>query len=194
MRRLLPRLRSPLVVVASVAVSVAAAYPISGEVAEVPTPEPVAPTPAPVSVFTPEAMEIPKIGVSAPTTVVWTEPSGRMGSPTNGVDIGWWGGRRPGEGNALFAAHFDWQGSPGSFYQLKDLEPGDEVIVTGEGQSQTYRVDWVQIVHRKVETGEILGNTEGRNEITLITCEGFFDRNIGGREDRVVARATLVST
>lgn len=184
-------LRGFMTVTVSVAVVAVGFLPLEPPSSHVPTSRRVVATPAPLAKFTPAEMEIPAIGVSAPIVSVGTEADGTMASPTGAVDIGWWYGRRPGEGNALFAAHVNWSGRLGTFYRLKDLEPGDEIVVRGEGRSLTYRVEWVRNFEPDMDATELLGNSSGDQIATLITCGGEFDRSIGHHTERVVARAVL---
>jgi LPXTG-site transpeptidase (sortase) family protein len=196
MRRLislLAQLRRTLTVTASVAVVAFGFMPTEGVVVAHPKIERVVATPVPLVVFTPNEMEIPSIGVRAPIVPVGTLADGMMQSPSGAVDIGWWQGRKPGKGNALFASHVNWNGKLGTFYRLKDLKPGDEIVVRGEGKSVTYRVQWVKNFKPDMDASELLGDGGGRQIATLITCGGAFDPSIGHHVERVVARAALVA-
>ncbi len=192
LRSVLPRLRQPVTVTASIAVVVAGFLPAeaSSPTQELTTRRVVA-TPIPVVVLTPGEMEIPKIGVRAPIVPVGTEADGTMASPKGAVNVGWWAGRKPGEGNALFAAHVNWNGALGSFYRLKDLKPGDEIIVRGDNKTVVYRIEWVRNMNPEMDATELLGNSAGKQVATLITCGGRFDPSIGHHLERVVARAVL---
>jgi LPXTG-site transpeptidase (sortase) family protein len=97
-------------------------------------------------------------------------------------------------GNAVLAAHVDWAGAPGAFYELRHASPGNLVQVTSpEGLSVTYRVDTVELVEARVaDIPGIVGGREGRSTLTLITCGGPFNRSIGEYEHRVIVRASLV--
>jgi len=186
-------LRPLIAVTASIAVVALGFLPIDGSAAQELAGRRVVASAVRVSVFTPTQMDIPKIGLRAPIVPVGTEADGKMAAPTTAVDVGWWLGRRPGEGNALFDAHRDYSGRLGSFYRLKELEPGDEVIVRGENESLTYRVIWLKTYERAVDATDLLGNGDGKQMATLITCEGVFDRRAGTSRERLVARAELVS-
>jgi LPXTG-site transpeptidase (sortase) family protein len=147
-------------------------------------------TPVPVpAVFKPREMTIPKIHMAAPIVEVGVESDGKMGSPGNGTDIGWWPGVKPGEGNALFDAHHDWEGDHGSFYLLEKLEAGDEIVVSGRWETTTYRVEWVrQVAGDTPEAPDILAKGH-KPVITLITCGGAFNTQTGHHVDRIVVRA-----
>ncbi len=188
---LFERVRVPFTVSLSVAVVTIGFMPVeAASTAQLATQRVVA-SPIPIPVFTPAEMEIPRIGVKAPIVPVGTEADGKMASPTTGVDVGWWSGRKPGQGNALVDAHVDWSGKPGPFAELGALKPGDEVIVRGKNGKMTYRVVWIRKMDRNIDATEVLGNASGRQIATLITCYGPFDRSIGTRRERLVLRATL---
>lgn len=194
----LARLRQPTVIVASVGV-VAAGLLTSGAAVQEPISPPrrVVATPVPVPVFTPLKLEIPKIGIDAPVVPVWTEvETGRMASPGTAEDVGWWAGRKAGKGNLLLDGHHDWNGRVGVFYELPELEVGDEVIVSGDRPKErlTYRVVWVKNYDRNIDATDLLGNRSGGQMATLITCGGTFDTIARTHRERVVARAELVST
>jgi LPXTG-site transpeptidase (sortase) family protein len=191
MTNVLEGLRPLLTVAVSFAVVAAGFMPLEGAVSEELAVRRIVQEPVRLVQFTPGEMEIPTIGVRAPVVPVGTEADGTMASPTGAVDVGWWNGRRPGEGNALFAAHVNWNGRLGSFYRLKELKPGDEIVVRGDGKTVTYKVAWVRNFDPNMDAADILGNEAGDQIATLITCGGVFDTSIGHHTERVVARAVL---
>jgi len=192
LRVLLARARVLMTVTASVAV-VAATVATGIAPAASPKKAPVvaiAPTPAPVPVFVPSRIVVPALQINAPIVPVGTEPDGSMGTPKTATDVAWWQGMPVGKGNALFAGHSDWNGSPGSFQALGDLKPGDNVIVTGQGRSLTFRVTWVQLLSGGIDATQILG-PQGAPVVTLITCGGVFDTSIRHHLSRYVVRGVL---
>ncbi|MGH2760085.1 MAG: class F sortase [Actinomycetota bacterium] len=188
---LLEGLRPLMTVAASLAVVATGFLPLDGLVAEDLAARRIVQEPVRLVKFQPGEMEIPAIGVRAPVVPVGTHEDGTMASPTGAVDVGWWNGLRPGEGNALFAAHVNWNGRLGPFYRLKELKAGDEVVIKGDGKSVTYKVVWVRNFDPNMDAAELLGNESGDQIATLITCGGVFDRSIGHYTERVVARAVL---
>ncbi len=202
----LVRLRTPVILVASIAV-LGASVGFGG------TPRPARqaservaaePTPSPVSPFTPVSVSIPRIDMDAPTTPVGTLANGAMGTPKNAIDIGWWEGRKAGQGNVLLAAHHDWKGATGSFYRLGELEVGDEIVVTGDDPDKklVFYVTWTKSVERDIDATDILGpqgdtdeyGKDGQPVATLITCGGEFDTSLRTHRERVVVRAELESS
>lgn len=184
-------LRPVFTVAVSFAVAATSFMPLEGTVAEELSLRRIVQEPVRLTRFTPGEMEIPTIGVRAPVVPVGTEADGTMASPSGAVDVGWWDGRKPGEGNALFAAHVNWNGRLGSFYRLKDLKAGDEIVVKGDGKTVKYKVVWVRNFDPNMDAASLLGNESGEQIATLITCGGVFDRSIGHHTERVVARAVL---
>jgi len=203
MRQTLVRLRTPVILVASVAV-LGASVGFGG------TPQPARqatervapePTPKPVSPFTPVSVSIPEIDMDAPTVPVGTTSAGAMDTPKNAVDIAWWAGRKAGEGNVLLAAHHDWNGRTGSFYRLDELDVGDKIVVTGDkpDKNLTFYVTWKKSLARDIDATEVLGpqgdtekyGKDGQPVATLITCGGVFDTSLRTHRERVVVRAEL---
>lgn len=188
---LFSRVRRPLTVLASVGVVATGFMPAEALDIARPAARRVVVTTPPLVAVTPTEMTIEKLGMTAPIVPVGTQSDGTMASPTGAVDIGWWQGRKPGEGNALFAAHVNWKGAQGSFGRLKELQPGDEIVVRGDGRTLTYKVIWVRNFDPDMDATQLLGNSSGEQVATLITCGGVFDRSIGHHTERVVARAVL---
>jgi LPXTG-site transpeptidase (sortase) family protein len=192
---LMARLRRPLTVTASVAVAAGVMLPTGAQVPVAPTVSRVVATPVPVPVFTPSKLVIPRIDLEAPIVPVGTEPDGTMSAPKTAHDVGWWQGRKAGEGNVLLDGHHDWNGRFGSFYRLPELKAGDKIIIYGSNKKKvlTYKLVWLKNYDRNIDATDLLGNKSGKQIATLITCAGVFDVAAGTRSERAVARAELVS-
>lgn len=140
------------------------------------------------------AVAIPAIGVRAPLVRVGVTPAGEMVVPRTASDVAWLdGGSFPGTtNNAVLAGHHDWNRRLGSFYRLGDLREGDEVTVSLDGRSWTFRVAWVCSFDLDTpEAHRIMGPTDVPS-VTLVTCGGVFDRRRRTHAQRVVVRAELV--
>ena len=112
---------------------------------------------------------------TGPWVVAWYENLGALGSI----------------GNIVMAGHIDyWNVGPSVFYNLSSLQPGAEIIVSGEdGQAYPYSVEWVQqFDSTSMPLDEVIGSTEGQ-VLTLITCGGAFDYANGQYLQRTVVRA-----
>jgi sortase A len=89
----------------------------------------------------------------------------------------------PGEaGNAVFAGHRDL-----AFRGLRDIRPGDDVLVTSPDGVFQYRVDSTEVV--APDRVEVLAPTR-RPTLTLITCFPF--GFLGPAPQRLIVRAELV--
>ena len=159
------------------------------------TPTGPAPTVAPSPEGTPpERVAIPAIGVDAPVVDLGLEPDGALEVPTDWDGTGWYtGGPAPGaRGPAVIAGHVDSTSGPAVFFDLRDLGPGDEIVVTGDdGSQQTFVVDRTER-HPKdaFPTRAVYGLTPDP-QLRLITCDGAFDDGTGHYVDNLVVFATL---
>jgi len=148
----------------------------------------------------PVAIQIPKAAVDAeieqlqivdgampdpsgPWVVSWYEGTGRLGEPDNMV----------------LAGHLDYWGvGPAVFYELRSLEEGDPIAVTGErGNTVSYAVTWTRLYQLeeldRPTINDIVGPTP-RTSLTLITCGGEFDEATGQYLSRYVVRAEPVAS
>lgn len=142
----------------------------------------------------PAEIEVPKIDVSAPIENVDMLENGEMGVPSEAGNVGWFEpGFKPGEmGNSVLAGHVDSKTGPAIFYNLDELEMGDEIHVTGqEGETLTFVVRKRKNYPRNAAPiEEIFGSTDGRS-LNLITCTGVFDQSEGTHEERLVVYTEL---
>lgn len=94
----------------------------------------------------------------------------------------------PGEvGRAVIAGHNLWRGEQGSFSLLRKMEVGEKVGVTFDiGFTRYFEVTEIK---RGLEYNDkSIMRTEGLTEpvLTLVTCEGDWDSNIGSSRHRIV--------
>ena len=116
---------------------------------------------------------------SGPFVVAWYPDTGKLGE----------------EKNLVFSGHVDYYNVGAAvFYNLKNLVEGDVIQLIGEDEeTYDFAVDWSrnytvdQLDSAAIR--EIVGNTDDEN-ITLITCGGAFDFNIGQYLERFVVRAS----
>ena len=153
----------------------------------------VAPTPEPRG-QAPVGLRIPGIGVDAGVQWVGVDENGDMMVPSNYDDVAWYEpGPRPGErGNAVINGHFDSTTGPAVFWDLGQLQPGDEVIVRTHGD-QELRFIVTAIESYKTEEApltRIFGPTSERN-LNLITCDGTFLQDIRQYDRRLVVYTVL---
>ncbi len=175
------------------------------------------PQPSPTSAVEPpsdspiERILIPGYEVDAPVIVLGLDDQNKMEAPEEPCDVAWYDFTSyPGFGsNAVFSGHVDWfnlgsQGcrcdSPGGcggagaavFWDLKNMVMGDLVEVRlQDGTVYQYEVISRRQVSGSSDFREIVSGTE-KEIITLITCGGSFNREIGHYRDRVVLQAERI--
>lgn len=149
----------------------------------------------------PERLRIPYLGLDVGVDWVAEDEVGNMAGPANFADAAWYvRGPRPGaRGNAVIAGHVTNfgeavtpSGAPVAFNRLKELEPGDAVIVLGQdGVERRFRVTQKKIVAADDPDirVEVFGSTDVAN-LNLISCDG--PRSEGGEyPDRIIVFTTL---
>jgi sortase A len=149
-------------------------------------------TPGPAN---PTRLQIDSIGIDAGFEYVGVDDDGNMGVPEEWENVAWYEpGTVPGDvGNAVVAGHYDSYTDPAVFYDLNELEVGDEVrIVTEDGEELTFAVTEVESIHvDDADTSKIFGQTDERN-LNLITCEGVWDTDAGMYDHRLIVYTTLI--
>lgn len=156
--------------------------------------------PAPSGLVLPESqpvrIRIPAIDVDSALIELGLQPDGTMEVPADGTVAGWYTrAPAPGQrGPAVIAAHVDWDGEPGVFYDLDELRPGDEVSVQRrDGATALFRIDRVeQYPKTDFPTDAVYGDIDHAG-LRLITCGGAFDDQAHSYEDNIVAYARLVA-
>jgi hypothetical protein len=140
---------------------------------------------------------IPAIGVNSELMNLGLQADGTLQVPSTGFPAGWFtGGPTPGEvGPAVLAGHVDWGGSPGVFYRLRDLVPGDDITVTRQdGSTAVFRVQQVKRFAKDAfPTRAVYGNLDHAG-LRVITCGGAFDHGARSYVDDIVAFADLIAT
>lgn len=119
--------------------------------------------------------------------------NGAMQDPTGPWVVAWYEnlGALGRNGNIVMAGHIDyWNVGPSVFYNLAALQPGAEIVVSGEdGKAYPYAVEWVQqFDSTTIPLDDVVGPTENQS-LTLITCGGAFDYVNGQYLQRTVVRA-----
>ncbi len=141
----------------------------------------------------PTRLRVPAIGVDARIVSVGLAADGQMEIPA-AEDVGWYRlGPRPGDpGSAVVAAHIDFGGRPGAFFDLAELPVGAEVLVEGPGDVRRFVVtEREQVAKAEVQLADHF-TAEGPTRLTLITCGGAFSRSVGHYEDNLIITAEPV--
>lgn len=140
----------------------------------------------------PESMSIPAIGIDAPVQHLGTTETGEMAVPDKIDEVSWFSpGYKPGQnGRAVVAGHVDGIDGPAIFWDLSKLEPGDEIIVEGEGRKLIFKVHTMESVPLdEADIPKIFGYSSSP-ELVLITCSGTYDFDRGTREERLIVYAS----
>ncbi|MBB6448213.1 sortase (surface protein transpeptidase) [Geomicrobium halophilum] len=142
----------------------------------------------------PASIEIPAIDVKAEIEPVGILDNGQMGVPSEAEGVAWFEpGANPGEiGNAVMAGHVDSTTGPAIFFDLDELESGDEIIITDEDdRSFIFTVqNQESYPHENAPMENIFGTSETRN-LNLITCTGTFNQEEGTHDERLVVYTEL---
>jgi hypothetical protein len=149
---------------------------------------------APGRTSKPVRLEIPAIGVSTPLLRLGLEPDGAMEVPGDFAPAGWFAeGPAPGQvGPSVIAGHVDSKTGPAVFYRLRDLRPGDPVLVErADGARLLFLVERSRSYPKTTfPTRDVFGPVPAA-ELRLITCGGEFDRARGSYRDNLVVFARL---
>lgn len=137
---------------------------------------------------------IPKIGVDAAVEAVGVGPDGNMATPQDPWNTAWYApGTRPGMvGNAAIAGHVDYAGIGAVvFWDLRELGPGDEVLVrTENGLTLRFVVrDTAMYAPENAPLQSIFGPASTSN-LNLITCGGTFNPDTREYDQRMVVYTT----
>jgi sortase (surface protein transpeptidase) len=145
----------------------------------------------------PVRVRVPAIGVDSELMELGLQDDGSLEVPPAGFPAGWFtDAPMPGEvGPAVMAGHVDWNGSPGVFYDLRSLTPGDEIAVTRQdGSTVEFAVVSVeQFAKEAFPTAAVYGDLDHPG-LRLITCGGSFDPNERSYTDNIVVFADLIGT
>lgn len=143
----------------------------------IPVSQPTTLTLAP-RVDVPMHIRIPAIGVDTDLDQVGILPTGNLDTPQlNPWDnAGWYkDGTRPGEvGSAVIDGHVDRPGGgPAVFWNLRYMNPGDEIIITTHTGQQLHfqTIKRMAYAPSQAPMQDIFGNNSGKY-LNLITCAG----------------------
>ena len=146
----------------------------------------------PVSGVVPATVAIPKIGTRAAVVPLGLLDDGTLDAPADPDTIGWFMGGPGvgGPGNTILDGHVDWGGRLRVFGLLRNLRPGDAVLVTDvDGQALSYTVTWSRLVDADDAPLDEIYEQGPAEELTLITCGGAFDPSTHTYVSRLVVRA-----
>lgn len=142
----------------------------------------------------PVRIVIPAIDVDAELIHVGLRENGDMDVPPFGLAAWYKLGPAPGAGGpAVIVAHVDTKKGPDVFYDLKNLEPGDQILVYGDnGAPASFVVDSKEQQLKSELPADRIWNDTWEPVIRLITCGGDFDRSSGHYLSNVIVYGHLV--
>ncbi|NND74919.1 MAG: class F sortase [Ilumatobacter sp.] len=150
-----------------------------------------------VTAARPLTISIADLGVErAPIDPVGVKNEGELDVPDPLV-VGWYTGSSvPGRrGASVLAAHVNYNGVPGVFRYLRDLDGGELVEIGYEdGTTQTFEIVAVELYDKDELPEALVWAKDGDPTLVLFTCGGRFNRAQRSYEDNVVAFARPVET
>ncbi|GIG36496.1 class F sortase [Cellulomonas pakistanensis] len=159
-------------------------------------PAPSATGSAPAAGVVPTRVSVPVLGVDSGLEHLGLQDDGRIRPPSDWQSAGWYDrGVVPGAtGPAVIAGHVDSPTGPAVFWDLADLAPGDEIVVTlSDGSTRTFAVDRaLHAAKADFPTSEVYRSTP-TPQLRLITCAGDWDPATGHYEDNLVVFASQVA-
>jgi hypothetical protein len=145
----------------------------------------------PVRAGIPERLRIAAIDVDASIVSVG-EQDGTAEVPVDVDQVGWYrfSGRLGSAGSIVLLAHVSsGRQGPGVFFRLRELFPGDDVVVRErDGPSFVFRVI-ARRAYAKDSLPDRLFRRAGPSMLALVTCGGRFSEATGRYEDNVVVYA-----
>ena len=149
------------------------------------------PHPLPTRPTGPMTITIPSIGVKAGIVGIGLRADGAMQVP-DPDQVGWYKrGPRPGDpGPAVLIGHVDSRTDPAVFYRLRELHPGDEILIRQRGGPATRFV--VQRLERHPKTAlptNRIWPTTSKRLLRLITCDGSFNHTTRHYRDNLIVYA-----
>jgi Sortase domain len=142
----------------------------------------------------PDRLDLPTLRVRAAVRPVGVDRRGDLQIPADVSDVGWYRfGARPGDpaGSTVLSGHVDSaEQGRGAFFRLRELSPGDPVLVHGsDGRTRAYRVvareEWPK---SEVPLDRLFART-GAARLTLVTCGGGFREDVRSYRDNIAVTA-----
>ena len=144
----------------------------------------------------PVSIRVAGIELEAPVISVGVDSNNQFAVPAADT-VGWYQfSSSPGEaGASVLAAHVDYGGEPGAFFNLEKVLPGDRLEVEMEdGRVIPYQVVGNNIYDKTDLPASELFRKDGDSVLQLITCGGTFDPERRSYEANVVVTAVPIST
>jgi LPXTG-site transpeptidase (sortase) family protein len=168
----------------------------AARVATAPLSTTTVPAPAVVARSVPVAVRIPAIGLAVWLTQLGLNADGTVEVPTSVQVPGWFSpGPSPGQvGSAVILGHVDSYQGEGVFFQLRTLQPGDQIEVNlADGVVATFKVTSVAMYQKTNFPDQQVYGSNGSSDLQLVTCGGAFDSQTGHYLSNIVVYSSFVS-
>lgn len=142
----------------------------------------------------PASVDIPALDLHESLTGLDVVDS-TLQAPQRWNQVGWWqDGPVPGEaGSAVVVGHVDSPTGPAVFYGLSALVEGDTISVRRvDNSTAKFRVSSTELVSRSYFPSEQVYRRDGRPTLSLLTCGGTYDHDLGSYDSNVLVTAYLV--
>jgi sortase (surface protein transpeptidase) len=149
------------------------------------------PHPLPTRPSGPMTITIPSIGVKAGIVGVGLRVDGAMQVP-DPDKVGWYKrGPRPGApGPAVLIGHVDTRTAPAVFFRLRDLRPGDAILIRQRhGPTTRFTVVGLERHPKTALPTNRIWPTTSEPLLRLITCGGSFDDTTRHYRDNLIVYA-----
>lgn len=145
--------------------------------------------------ITPDYISVPALDLFTSVESVGLTDEETMATPYNPKNVAWYSyGYAPGEkGRAALAAHLDWEGQRGPFWELSSVPVGSLIAVVGEsGRTLVFSVASNRSYDQAASISNQVFGYSDTPRLSLITCEGTFLEAADVYSERQVVDATLV--
>jgi hypothetical protein len=146
-------------------------------------------------VAVPSLVRLARIGLEAPVISVGVDENNQFDVPTADT-VGWYqySSTPGGPGASVLAAHVDYGGLPGAFYNLRMVLPGEVLEVEmDDGTVIAYEVTGNTLYDKTELPAAELFRKDGDPVLQLITCGGTFDPDRRSYEANLVVTAVPVT-
>lgn len=144
----------------------------------------------------PRRISVKRLKIETPLINLGLLQNGELEVP-QAFDIAGWhsNGTAPGDiGPAVIVGHVDSNEGPAIFYRVRELVPGDKIVVDRVNGSQVvFEVYGKETVAKdKFPTQKVYGDT-GSPELRLLTCGGRYNKKTKSYTDNVLVFARQVT-
>jgi hypothetical protein len=144
----------------------------------------------------PTHLSIPAIDLSVPLSVLGLNANGTVSVPTDFNEPGWYRyDASPGQvGTAVILGHIDSYLGPAVFFNLRDLVPGDKIIVKlADGRTARFVVIGKATYLKARFPAALVYGRRSYSALQLVTCGGVFDYTTRSYLSNVVIYSALIT-